>query len=396
MYAIGIVPLLDLIAENCVNDDNIIKHAAFADDLGGAGKLHVVRSWWNHIVEFGPKLGYFPNATKSWIVIKPDVEQEAREIFDGTNIQITTEERKYLGGFIGSKKGKDSYVSSLVSSWCDQLKVLSRIAKSEPQSAYSAFVSGFRHRLTYHMSTIMNIEDHLNIIIRFPENVRNSLEELKDSLDETFNTEEKRYLARQKLHEIKQGSKESVIEFSERVDKLVMKGHDGFDSAAQKDRIASECFIKGLRQEIKETVWEKCPNSFQEAVQSAERREVFLNSVGKRSAGVNEVSEDLIGLIQKFNSDRERSNQEIWKAIQSLKTAVQELATARRNDNTWNHPPGAERRTPIVCYGCNQTGHIRRNCPLAQYRQPMQVNPALDRRCPAAEEPISEQTTPRS
>eukprot|EP00794_Sanderia_malayensis_P010464 gene10464-biopygen7630 len=231
---------------------------------------------------------------------------------------------------------------------------------------------------------------------RFPENVRNSLEELKDSLDETFNTEEKRYLARQKLHEIKQGSKESVIEFSERVDKLVMKGHDGLDSAAQKDRIASECFIKGLRQEIKETVWEKCPNSFQEAVQSAERREVFLNSVGKRSAGVNEVSEDLIGLIQKFNSDRERSNQEIWKAIQSLTTAVQELATARRNDNTWNHPPGAERRTPIVCYGCNQTGHIRRNCPLAQYRQPMHVNPALARRCPAAEEPISEQTTPRS
>eukprot|EP00794_Sanderia_malayensis_P018581 gene18581-biopygen15656 len=143
---------------------------------------------------------------------------------------------------------------------------------------------------------------------RFPENVRNSLEELKDSLDETFNTEEKRYLARQKLHEIKQGSKESVIEFSERVDKLVMKGHDGLDSAAQKDRIASECFIKGLRQEIKETVWEKCPNSFQEAVQSAERREVFLNSVGKRSAGVNEVSEDLIGLIQKFNSDRERND----------------------------------------------------------------------------------------
>eukprot|EP00794_Sanderia_malayensis_P005044 gene5044-biopygen4106 len=167
MYAIGIVPLLDLIAENCVNDDNIIKHAAFADDLGGAGKLHVVRSWWNRIVEFGPKLGYFPNATKSWLVIKLDVEQEAREIFDGTDIQITTEGRKYLGGFIGSKEGKDSYVSSLVSSWCDQLKVLSRIAKSEPQSAYSAFVSGFRHRLTYHMRTIMNIEDHLKKFDKF-------------------------------------------------------------------------------------------------------------------------------------------------------------------------------------------------------------------------------------
>eukprot|EP00794_Sanderia_malayensis_P014696 gene14696-biopygen11793 len=172
MYAIGIVPLLDLIAESCVNDDNIIKHAAFADDLGGAGKLHVVRSWWNRIVEFGPKLGYFPNATKPWLVIKLDVEQEAREIFDGTNIQITTEERKYLGGFIGSKEGKDSYVSSLVSSWCDQLKVLSRIAKSEPQSAYSAFVSGFRHRSRIkeqekHLSPeAKNIKDAISAVIR--------------------------------------------------------------------------------------------------------------------------------------------------------------------------------------------------------------------------------------
>ena len=31
------------------------------------------------------------------------------------------------------------------------------IAKLEPQAAYSAFVSGFRHKLTYMMRTIPNI-----------------------------------------------------------------------------------------------------------------------------------------------------------------------------------------------------------------------------------------------
>ena len=31
---------------------------------------------------------------------------------------------------------------------------LSKIAQSEPQSAYAAFVSGFRHKLTYYMRTI--------------------------------------------------------------------------------------------------------------------------------------------------------------------------------------------------------------------------------------------------
>ena len=176
-----------------------------------------------------------------------------------------------------------------------------------------------------------------------------------------------------------------------------MKGHNGLDDGAWKDRIGGESFIKGLRQDIKETLWEKCPNSFQEAIQSAQQREVFLNSVGKRS-GVNDVSEDLIGLIQKFNTDRERSNQEIWKAIQSLTTPVQELATARRNENPWNPPTVAERRppgAPGVCYRCNQPGHMRRSCPLNQ-RQPMRMNQESDRRPPAAREPISEQTTPRS
>ena len=31
------------------------------------------------------------------------------------------------------------------------------IAKTEPQAAYTAFVSGFKHRLTYHIRTIRDI-----------------------------------------------------------------------------------------------------------------------------------------------------------------------------------------------------------------------------------------------
>jgi len=40
------------------------------------------------------------------------------------------------------------------------------------------------------------------IFWRMSRETRNDLEEIKDQLDETFNTEEKRYLARQKLQEI--------------------------------------------------------------------------------------------------------------------------------------------------------------------------------------------------
>eukprot|EP00794_Sanderia_malayensis_P005886 gene5886-biopygen4888 len=153
---------------------------------------------------------------------------------------------------------------------------------------------------------------------------RQDLDALKEALDDTFNTEEKRYLARQKLQEITQGSKETVVEFSERVDQLVTRGHDGLDSPGRRDRIACECFVKGLRAEIKETVWEKCPATFQEAVTAAERREVFLNTMGRRSR-VNTVTDDVMATIQKFNDERARSNEAIWKAIDSLTAAVQNL-----------------------------------------------------------------------
>ena len=62
----------------------------------------------------GPKLGYNPNASKSWLVVKPQAEEKAREIFGGTGINITT-------------KGK--------------------IAKTEPHASYAAFVSGFKTKL---------------------------------------------------------------------------------------------------------------------------------------------------------------------------------------------------------------------------------------------------------
>ena len=41
---------------------------------------------------------------------------------------------------------------------------LSKIAKSQPQAAYSAFVGGFKHRLTYHIRTMPNINEELKAL----------------------------------------------------------------------------------------------------------------------------------------------------------------------------------------------------------------------------------------
>ena len=74
-----------------------LKQIWYADDAGATGLLIELRKWWDKLVEVGPPLGYFPEATKTWLVVKPHLEQKAQNIFDGTGVKITTEGKKYLG-----------------------------------------------------------------------------------------------------------------------------------------------------------------------------------------------------------------------------------------------------------------------------------------------------------
>ena len=157
-YGIGIIPLLAAIKPA---EERQMKHVAYADDLGGGAKLRKIREWWDRVVENGPKYGYFPKAEKSWLVVKAEVEQEAIEIFKDTGVNITIEGRKYLGGFVGTKEGKENYVRELVEEWVSQLDVLSEIAKSEPQAAYSGFTAGFKHKLTYFIRTMPDLVELL-------------------------------------------------------------------------------------------------------------------------------------------------------------------------------------------------------------------------------------------
>ena len=103
LYAVAITPLLQMVKWNEAQD---IRHVAFADDLSGAGKLIHVRSWWDNIVAHGPRLGYYPRADKSWLIVKPHLEDAAKEIFAGTDVRISTSGHKYLGGYIGSEGGE--------------------------------------------------------------------------------------------------------------------------------------------------------------------------------------------------------------------------------------------------------------------------------------------------
>lgn len=157
-YGIGLTPLLDMLKEIPLIE---IKQAAFADDLAGGGSLDALKQWWDKINIIGPLYGYFPKASKSWIIVKDEKYEDATNVFMNCDVNITTEGHKYLGGTIGKNEFKISHVDSMVAKWVEQIKILAEIAKSQPQAAYTAFVNGFVSKFTYHLRTIKDIRELL-------------------------------------------------------------------------------------------------------------------------------------------------------------------------------------------------------------------------------------------
>ena len=164
IYAIGTTPLLDLLAESTEE-----RETAFADDITAAGKIDGLRKWWDELTTIGPPFGYFPKPANSWLIVKPELYEEAVASFNGTNLQISTDGSKHLGAVIGSEAYKQRYLKEKTETWMREITLLFNIAITQPQAAYSCFTAGYQHKLTYFMRTIIGCEEQL---IRVDEIIR--------------------------------------------------------------------------------------------------------------------------------------------------------------------------------------------------------------------------------
>ena len=134
---------------------------AFADDFSAVGKLKSLLQWWTTFLQVGPKFGYFPEPTKSWLIAKSETHTIRKKFFKDTKVKITNSGKRFLGSVIGIFTFKKKYIDEIVSQWISKIEVLSQIAKVEPQAAYCCFATGFKHKLTYLMHTTPNINEEL-------------------------------------------------------------------------------------------------------------------------------------------------------------------------------------------------------------------------------------------
>ena len=131
--------------------------AWYADDASACGKIFHLRTWWDQISCLGPAFGYFPNAKKTWLVVKEQYLELARTLFADTCVNVTADGRPHLGAAIGSPSFVEQYVSDKVSSWVTELKVLTSIAVTQPHAAFSAFTHGLISKWLFIARTIPDV-----------------------------------------------------------------------------------------------------------------------------------------------------------------------------------------------------------------------------------------------
>ena len=150
MYAIGTVPLISSLAGIC-------KQVWFADDATEVGTINEVWKWWDKLTEVGGDFGYQTNATKSWLIVKPEAKKQAEVVFANPGVHITTTGKRHLGAALGDDCFVEEYIRGKVDEWAKQVLNLTLIAKTQPHAAYSAFTHGLIGRWNFLLRTVKEI-----------------------------------------------------------------------------------------------------------------------------------------------------------------------------------------------------------------------------------------------
>ena len=74
MYGIAILPLIMKLSNMC-------KQLWFANDTAAGGEINQLSKWWANLKCLGPAFGYYPNLSKTWVLVKEEYLETAKKFF---------------------------------------------------------------------------------------------------------------------------------------------------------------------------------------------------------------------------------------------------------------------------------------------------------------------------
>ena len=144
-YAVAILPLIESLSDGTIQ-------SWYADDSSCVANLKDLRVWFDKLCDLGPDYGYYPEPSKSFLVIDPSDLPSAQDLFRDTGVQFVSGHR-FLGGYVGDSQGSLEFVQSKVNNWVHCIECLARAAESQPQAAYAAL----KHSLQFEWSYLSRV-----------------------------------------------------------------------------------------------------------------------------------------------------------------------------------------------------------------------------------------------
>ena len=107
----------------------------------------------------GPDRVYFPEPAKSlFISDTPEQEAGAKREFAAEGLTLNfVSGRIYLGAYLGSQAELEAWVKPQVEAWAHGVKVLDKIARRHPQSAYAGLGMSLQLEWKYLQRTVPGV-----------------------------------------------------------------------------------------------------------------------------------------------------------------------------------------------------------------------------------------------
>ena len=134
-----------------------LRQCWYADDSSALGKLLGILVWFRALRRIGPSYGYHPEAAKCFLIVKPEFEQIARELFESEGVQIVTGKR-FLGGYVGDEEGRAAFLREKVEGWVHSVCALASAARNLPQTAHAAMTRSLQMEWDYVLRVVITDE----------------------------------------------------------------------------------------------------------------------------------------------------------------------------------------------------------------------------------------------
>ena len=207
------------------------------------------------------------------------------------------------------------------------------------------------------------------VLGNLPSALRRNFDALSMALEERFAPANQNELYRAQLKERRQKASENIPELGQDIRRLTNLAYNSAPNDV-KETLAKDSFIDALHNgDMRLKIRQARPRDLNDAIRHAVELEVFNRAETKRVE-----NEGFLRSLHDSQGDERDSRQtmveqlkEIKESMQELKLELNRLKDKRKLQEKERDRSGSDPKSDIICYHCNEKGHIRRNCP--KFRQ---------------------------